>query len=231
MADNKTVTYINFTDDEGLTIEVPAKQDSRDASASSPRIPPDLAPRAEHPLEKIMREKYEQRARSAFAAGLTVPTVKVQGATWGDAADMTADWFFEAGPERKIYRDGTPQVEDMKRAYRVNEARDFFYKKNSEARKKGQPLQAVTNYSGSFYPIGPLKAGKNPTQQFVGSYKIDIYPNKNSTVTFVLTNVTSMKSGTYHLGPEYPRGTKGVGGNQTQIYTWTESLRLRNFGN
>ena len=78
----------------------------------------------------------------------------------------------------------------------------------------------------SFYPFGVLRAGRNPTQQFVGSYNIDIYPNQNNTITFVLTNVTSLKSGTYHIGPEYPRSTVGLGGNQTQIYTWTEPARL-----
>ena len=230
MADNQRAMYIDFSDDQGLTIEVPSKKDPQQAPANSPRIPPDLAPRAEHPLERRMREKYEQRARAAFARGMSVPNVTPHGATWSDAADMTMDWFFEEGPDRKVYRDGTPQIEDMKRAYRVNQARDFFYQKNAEARRKGQPLRPVTNYSGSFYPVGIIRAGNNPTQQFVGSYNIDIYPTGKNTVTFVLTNVTSVKSGTYHIRPEYPRGTKGVGGNQTQIYTWTEPLRLRNYG-
>ena len=221
------VTYIEFSDAEGLTIEASRPQTgTQQAAPPTPQLPADLRPAAEHPLQKIMREKYEQRAREAFARGRTVPNVKLQGATWSDAVDMGMEWLLEAGVERRVYRPGSPQVEDMKHAHRVHEAREYFYSKNSERLKQRKPLEPVTDYSGSFYPFGVLRAGRNPTQQFVGSYNIDIYPNQNNTITFVLTNVTSLKSGTYHIGPEYPRNTVGLGGNQTQIYTWTEPARL-----
>ena len=91
------IVHIDFSDEDGLTIEVPNKEKPTEQNTQViPRIPADLAPRAEHPLEKIAREKYEHRARAAFSRGLTIPTIKPREATWGEAIAMGLEWLFES---------------------------------------------------------------------------------------------------------------------------------------
>lgn len=113
----------------------------------------------------------------------------------------------------------------MMSARRVNEARAFFYKKNADALANGKPLEAVTNYQGKFWLDDIVRSGLNPTQQFIGSYGIEITPVGDNQIRFDLSNNSSLKSFLYGIGPQYERGTLPAFGNMRQTYSWTEDLK------
>jgi hypothetical protein len=142
------------------------------------------------------------------------------GATWGDAGGLFLDWAMGAGPEHRDWGPDSPYTCDMKGARKVNEARDYFWKKNF-GRSPGQYLP-VRDYIGGFGLSGLWHAGLNPTQQFVGSFRVDITPQADGQIKFVLSNTTSMTSFLYGVGPSWSRDTLGVGGNMSQTIWWTE---------
>ena len=134
---------------------------------------------------------------------------------------MTFQWATGTGQERRVFGPETPQANDMRDAYRVNKARELYREKN--ALTCGPGRVGVDNYRGSFGLLDLLwRAGLDPTEQFVGSYRVDIMPNADGSATYVITNTTSLQSLLYGVGPSYGRSTFRPGGNMTQIYTWTE---------
>lgn len=141
---------------------------------------------------------------------------------------MTKDWIMGTGPDNRTFCPETSSTQEMMSARRVKEAREYFYKKNAKALNPDActPLAPVTGYKGNFGLTDLFwYAGLNPTQQFVGSYRIDIYPVDADKIRFVLSNDSSMKSFLYGIGPDWERSTFSNFGNMRQTYTWTEPLR------
>jgi len=156
-----------------------------------------------------------------------VNLVDPSGLTWKETLSMFWDWITGTGPESRTFGPGSNQVNDMMGAPGVNKAREYFYKKNAGRLDSpcDQPLVPLTNYRPGFGLEGLWEAGTNSTQQFVGDYRVDIYPNSDGTITFVLNNTTSMTSFLYGKAPSWERSTFGPGGNMRQLYTWTEALQ------
>lgn len=144
------------------------------------------------------------------------------GSNVGIAAKMTFDWATGTGVNNNIFAGGKV-ANSMSNAFRVNQARDFYYNKYSGIRNLAGT--SVKNFEGSFGLKGIKNAGLDPIEQFVGSYRIDIYNQSGKSLRFVLTNTTSVQSFLYGIGPEYNRTTFGPGGNTTQTYIWNEPVR------
>ena len=151
------------------------------------------------------------------------------GLTWGESLGMFLDWATGSGPDSTLFGPGSNQVNDMKNSAGVVAARQAFYRKNAGAKcdddcaNKYQPL---TNYNPGFGFPGLIKAGFNSTQQFIGNFRVDIYPdNSNCIITIMLSNTTSMTSFSYHLFDSWERSSRGPGGNTRQVYWWTEPIR------
>ena len=87
----------------------------------------------------------------------------------------------------------------------------------------------MSDYAADFGLKGLWNAGLNPTQQFVGSYRVDISVNGDGTATFTLTNVTSMTSLLYGYGPSWNRFAHfpTPGGNVTETFHWTEPISTK----
>lgn len=82
---------------------------------------------------------------------------------------------------------------------------------------------AYTNYGAKFGLKGIYEAGTNMTQQFVGSYNVDVYPRVDGQIMVQVTNTTSLTSFLYGIYPEWANTPSGwIGGDFTQTYTWTQ---------
>jgi len=138
------------------------------------------------------------------------------------AVTMTLEWKFGVGDDQKYFVDDEV-ANAMRNAWKVNEARDDFYKKYEGVRNlKGASL---TNYSGKFGIEGLIRAGVDPVEQFIGGYRVDIHVVGNESLQFTITNTTSFKSLTYGIGPNWARKTFSPMGNTTQTYMFTEPLK------
>lgn len=138
------------------------------------------------------------------------------GLTWGES--LTYFWKWATGqPMPTDFGPGTNQVNDMMDAPGVQKAKEAFYKKNDG--KCGGGQEPLTNYKADFGLKGLWNAGLDPTEQFVGSYRVDITPNPDGSININLTNSTSFTSLSYGIGPSWNGGS---GGTQTQNYHWTE---------
>ncbi|MBE7524719.1 MAG: hypothetical protein HS109_20450 [Burkholderiales bacterium] len=140
---------------------------------------------------------------------------------------MTYDWATGQGSNTRVFGPGSIQVVDMMDAPGVIDARAFFYSKNAAAIARGSydSLQPVTNYAASF-GVFDLFTTSSPTQQFVGSYRVDIFPVKGgSDLMFVLNNNSSFRSFAYGIAPAWERTTLAPAGNMRQTYWWTEPWR------
>jgi hypothetical protein len=146
------------------------------------------------------------------------------GLTWGESLSMLWEWISGTGPDDRTFGAGSNQVWDMINAPGVNRARGPFYRKNAYNLACEKPLKSLTNYNPGYGLRGFWNAGLNSTQQFVGNYRVDIIPNDDGTITFYLTNTTSVTSLLYGNGPEWDRSTFRPGGNMSQTYTWTEGV-------
>ncbi|TAK40704.1 MAG: hypothetical protein EPO27_20580 [Betaproteobacteria bacterium] len=132
---------------------------------------------------------------------------------------MSIDWALGTGPSSRVFGPGSIQVIDMIDAPGVNGARELFYQKNGAT-----GMDPVTNYAAKF-GAGDYLTTSSPTQQFVGSYRVDVFAVNQSEVMFVVNNTSSFKSLTAGAGPAYERSTFGPGGNMRQTYWWTEPRR------
>jgi hypothetical protein len=144
-----------------------------------------------------------------------------------DVAAMTWNWTTGTGPEKRVFGPGTVQVTEMSNAPCVNAARENFYNKNRDVLSSGQlgHLQPYTNFRAKF-GLGDLLTNGSPTQQFVGSYRVDVVPIDSGTnLRFTLTNDSSFKSLGYGITPAWERSAFGPGGNMWQTYTWTEPVK------
>jgi hypothetical protein len=157
-----------------------------------------------------------------YTANNAINRIDPFGLTWTESLGMFLEWLTGSGQEYRTFGPASNQVKDMMNAPGVNRAREAFYKKNEGRCGTPEPL---TNFNPGFGLEGLWQAGLNPTQQFVGNYRIDITPNPDRTITFNLTNTTSMTSFTYGLGPSWDRSILRPGGNMTQTYTWKEPFR------
>jgi RHS repeat-associated protein len=153
--------------------------------------------------------------------------VDPSGLTWKDDTVWFWEWVFGGGPDARYLGPNTPQTRDMMNAYGVNKARQLYCQKNKNRRGK-PPLPVRNAGKGSFpYPMGPMRAGMNSTQQYVGTYSVDMYPNPDGTVNIVLNNTTSMGSFLYGIPVDWERSSFPFFGNQHQTYYWTESCNCQ----
>lgn len=137
-----------------------------------------------------------------------------------DAALMTFEWHYGVGPRHRTFGPNTVEVKNMRYAPGVDKARQFFYNKVLSG-----PLQPVYNYQAGFGLKGYVAAGLNPTQQFVGNYRVDIAPTTaGDGATFTLTNTTSFTSFFYGIAPSWERHGGLPMGNASQSYYWTEAI-------
>lgn len=150
---------------------------------------------------------------------------KPQNTGWGASIQTTYDWVTNGGAANRHYDGSTSSAQNMMFARRVNEARAFFYKKNADALANGKPLEAVTNYQGKFWLDDIVRSNFNPTQQFVGSYCIEITPVGDNQIRFDLSNNSSLKSFLYGIGPEWEHDKRPAFGNMRQTYSRTEELK------
>jgi hypothetical protein len=144
------------------------------------------------------------------------------GSNVGTAAGMTSDWATGSGARNTIFVEGRV-ANSMSNANRVNQAKSFYYNKyKGVSNLKGTSVQ---NFDGSFGLRVLINAGFDPIEQFVGSYRVDVYNLSGKSLWFVLTNTTSMKSFLYGIGLAYNRSTLSPGGNTNQTYIWNEPMR------
>jgi RHS repeat-associated protein len=139
------------------------------------------------------------------------------GLTWGDDWYMFWAWVFGTAPPNTLYGPNTNQSMDMMKSPGVAKAINYFNNKN--AGKCPNELAPVTNYGYKFGLKGLWQAGLNSTQQFVGSYSVDIFPNANGTLDVHIYNTTSMTSFFYGIYPNAWNPANGWPmGNASQEY-------------
>ena len=143
---------------------------------------------------------------------------------WGqgvvDAGQMTLEFATGTGPENRDFGPGSVQVQSLRNSPGVNKARQWYCLNGFDS--SGQP----TPHSGGhkFGLKGLFQSGLDPTLQFVGSYDWAITPNPDGTITFTLTNDTSLTSLLYQVGvPSHNRSSFRPFGTIRQTYHWTES--------
>jgi hypothetical protein len=73
---------------------------------------------------------------------------------------------------------------------------------------------------------GPIDAGFNPIEQFVGSYTVSVSPNfECGYLQFTITNITSLRSADYHITPTSWNISPGYPlGDFKQVFIFREPL-------
>jgi hypothetical protein len=133
----------------------------------------------------------------------------------------TCEWGYGLGGEEKYFGQNSCQCVDMMNSPGVEQARASFYATNPRGTSCGKLLPYAKGYSFS-----PIEAGLDPTEQFVGSYNIQITSagccNCQCRIKLTLRNTTSMTSAAYHTLPSWTRSTFPQCGNTYQTYEWVE---------
>jgi len=141
-------------------------------------------------------------------------------ANFGDALNLTIDWFTGAGDSKRIITTERV-VNSLKDAPAVNRARDFWYAK---ADRLNSSKVIVTNYAGKFGLKGATSSGASPFKQLIGTMNINIYSDGEN-LTFEIWNKTSFKSFFYQAPvPSWNRSTMPIMGNMEQVYRWKEKI-------
>ncbi|MCH6259366.1 hypothetical protein MLD52_22620, partial [Puniceicoccaceae bacterium K14] len=169
---------------------------------------------------------FNEASRNAAGRAKKAAGIVNDADNWFKNAKTVGKMFFEwdlgFGPDNRSFVNDSV-ADAMRNAWRVGEAREYFYDKYS-----GQSIQAgfsVTNFKGSFGIQGLVRAGIDPVEQFVGSYRVDVIALNANTLQFTLTNTTSFESFFYGIGPEWERSAFRFNGNTRQEYIFTEKVR------
>ena len=156
----------------------------------------------------------------AYVGGNPISRTDPLGLTWAESFGMGWAWLTGTAPPNTVYGPLTNQSQDMMQSPGVQNAINFFNQKN--AGKCPSQWQPVTSYRGKFGLKGLWQAGTNSTQQFVGSYSVNIYPNPNGTLDVQIYNTTSMTSFFYGIYPNALNPPNGWPmGNTSQEYLGT----------
>jgi len=145
---------------------------------------------------------------------------------WGLKAKTTIGMFTQwltggLGMMNYVQYNDDEIADAMRNSDGISKAREFFY--NKYAGTKSLKGAKVTNYSSSFGVKQLFKAGFDPIEQFVGSFKVSVYYNEDAnSLEYVINNTTSMTSAFYHASPSYDSG--GPMSNYYQTYTFSEKL-------
>ncbi len=137
------------------------------------------------------------------------------------AAQMTREWYYGTGPSNRLfYNDVVAKA--LQYSHGANAARTYFYNKYKNT--KDLSNASVVNFDASFGIHGLVRAGLNPIQQFVGSFKVSIYTSGNN-LMFSVYNVTSWESFTDGFGSNWERTENPRMGNTYQNYIWFEPIK------
>ncbi|MDR2145898.1 MAG: hypothetical protein LBE91_05505 [Tannerella sp.] len=174
---------------------------------------------------KDFRHVFDSRLIPAYYNGNEIASVGDTDNWWANVLttmQMFYEWSLGVGPSDRTFKNDRV-ANAFRNAPEVKEAREFFYKKYAGVNDLAGAY--VSNYTGNFGLKGLFKAGLDPIEQFVGSYRIDINVIDGIMLEFTLTNTTSMKSLLYGIGPDWERSSFRPSGNITQIYIFTEPIR------
>lgn len=143
---------------------------------------------------------------------------------WGSDSNpnpvhMTYNWATGSGADHYDFDGNTKNTEEMKTAPGVAAARALLYKKYNGHPPEGA---SVTNFGAKFGLKG-LFTADTMTEQFVGSYTIDIHVS-GGMANFTLSNNSSFKSFAYGVGPAWERSSFAPMGNMRQTYSWSEPV-------
>jgi len=136
---------------------------------------------------------------------------------WRDAVNMLGEFISGRGPSDRYFYEGSTQVEQLRDAPGVRQARGLA----CESFRRGEDPRVRLAYD--FGLIGLASAGWNPTRQFVGSYVVRVVPGQKGTMTFIVRNATSMTSAAYHRVGSWERDYFAPGGTIRQSYVWMET--------
>ncbi len=135
------------------------------------------------------------------------------------AGEMTSDFFTGDGNYPRDFGPDSVQVRSLKNSIGVNKARNYY--RTHACDGSGNPVARTGGHK--FGLKGLVDSGFDPTLQFIGSYDWKISPNPDGTVTYTISNDTSLTSLLYQIGvPSHQRSTFRPFGTITQTYHWTE---------
>jgi hypothetical protein len=201
-------------------------------------------------LKEFLQANADKVAGAAAAVTIGAARAKLAAKTnamvnSSDAKTIVTGLFIEfmtgVGPADRTFGDGSVMAKHMKDAPGVKNAKAYFYKtrtKEYEGNKTrpgalaGRPL---TEYSAGFGLTGLFKAGLDPVEQYIGNFKVEIFPNHAGTeMKIVCTNDTSIHSFLYHL-PFVKNYDRSGGilptpmGTIRQTIYWTEPIDNKEF--
>ena len=174
---------------------------------------------------KTATKIYPSNAKDKVAVKTSSSETKDSDNWWANTKTvvcMFGEWDLGVGPANRVFKNDRV-ANAFRNAWKVNEAREFFYKKYAGI--TDLTGASVTNYSGKFGLKGLIMAGIDPVEQFVGSYRLDIHVIEGNMLQFTITNTTSMKSFLYGIGPEWERSSFKLNGNTQQTYIFTEPIK------
>jgi RHS repeat-associated protein len=155
-----------------------------------------------------------------YAGGDPIGFRDLSGLTWGDDVSMFWEWATGQAPAETVYGPWTNQTKDMMKSQGVQNAIKLYNQKN--AGKCPDQQVPVQGFDYSFGPSQVWQAGTNSTQQFVGSYSVDITPGPVGTIDVDVSNTTSLTSLLYGHYPNALDPANGYPlGNASQVYQGT----------
>ncbi|WP_244953581.1 RHS repeat-associated core domain-containing protein [Xanthomonas axonopodis pv. vasculorum] len=155
----------------------------------------------------------------SYVGGNPLSRIDPLGLSWGDAISLTYQWATGSGPQHQDFGPGSSEAAEMANAPGVLAAEALYRKKNAQRIKNNcdkSTFEPVTDYAASFGLKGLFQSGLNPTEQFIGSYSVDIYPSGDGQMDVVINNTSSFKSFAYGLAPDWDRSQFGPMGNMSQ---------------
>lgn len=153
-----------------------------------------------------------------YVGGSPLGRIDPTGLSWRDAIKLSFQWATGTGPQHQDFGPDSSEAAEMANAPGVLAAVALYRQKNAARITgcDGSPLVPVTNYAAHFGLKGLFQSGLNPTEQFIGSYRVDVYPAGAGQMDVVINNTSSFRSFAYGLGPDWGRSRFSPMGNMSQ---------------
>lgn len=159
-------------------------------------------------------------------AGAQAPAMTLYPIVWkwlGGKSDSL--YLFKESEHPKL-------INNLKNAYQVKRAREYWYNKNLNTFNSGQRTWSeVNNFSGRFQTLrGVFRAGFDMVEQTIGGFTVHITPIGTDSIEFTLVDLKSRWSLFLHL--PFIKNIPYASGAQVQrnmsnsywVFTWRESV-------
>jgi len=184
----------------------------------------DLVDYAKRRGELLIRKVTAKIVEVAIDATIGLAKRQMLKSETGTAALLLTEFVSGTGPQHRFFDEEHPFTKALMNSSKIEDVRDYIYDKMAKIGEEQMSKEGVTDWGAKFSPID-VPVTFTLAEQYIGSFNVDVqYDIKSKSLTFTMTNETSLESAGYRVMSSHDRSEKQQFGTIKQTFVATENL-------